>query len=108
MLLEYILGPHSGVVYRRAELKELIAMHQTGGSHGGDLQADTAVIVGHTLDLQIKQARDAMTPLADVYMLDADATRLDYPTLRKILEAGHSRIPVYELSPTKQRRIVRR
>lgn len=48
-----------------------------------------------------------MTALADVYMLDADSTKLDYPTLRKILEAGHSRLPVYELSPNKQRRIVR-
>ena len=48
-----------------------------------------------------------MTPLADAFMLDADATKLDYPTLRKILEAGHSRIPVYELSTSKQRRIVR-
>ena len=66
-----------------------------------------AVIVGHTLDLQEKKARDAMTPLADAFMLDADATKLDYPTLRKILEAGHSRIPVYELSASKQRRIVR-
>ena len=65
-----------------------------------------AVIVGHTLDLQEKKARDAMTPLADAFMLDADATKLDYPTLRKILEAGHSRIPVYELSASKQRRIV--
>ena len=37
-----------------------------------------------------------MTPLKEVFMLDRDKTRLDYETLRKILEAGHSRIPVYE------------
>ena len=40
------------MVYRRAELKELINLHGDGGGHGGDLQKDTITIVGATLDLQ--------------------------------------------------------
>ena len=38
----------------QSELKELIAMHSHGASHGGDLKNDTVTIVGATLDLQEK------------------------------------------------------
>ena len=44
-LLEFLLGAHEGIVYRRAELKELVAMHATSAGHG-DLQTDTVTIVG--------------------------------------------------------------
>ena len=36
-----------------------------------------------------------MTPIKDVFMLSIDA-KLDYETLKKITETGHSRVPVYE------------
>ncbi|KAI5480581.1 f-box protein pof6 [Pseudohyphozyma bogoriensis] len=96
-LLTYLLGSHSGVVYRRAELKELISMHGAGaeGGHGGDLDRDTVTIVGATLDLQAKVVADAMTPISKVFQLDINS-KLDYETLGKVLKAGHSRIPVYE------------
>jgi hypothetical protein len=44
------LSPHAGVI----ELKELIAMHSSMSSHGGDLKKDTVTIIGATLDLQEK------------------------------------------------------
>ncbi|RPD58215.1 DUF21-domain-containing protein [Lentinus tigrinus ALCF2SS1-7] len=94
-LLEFTLGPHHGIIYRRAELKELIAMHSNGGELGGDLKTDTVTIIGGALDLQEKVVRQAMTPIKDVFMLSIDA-KLDYETLRKICLTGHSRIPVYE------------
>ena len=53
-LLEFILGPHHGIMYRRAELKELVAMHANTGELGGDLKKDTVAIIGATLDLQEK------------------------------------------------------
>ncbi|CDO75934.1 hypothetical protein BN946_scf184873.g23 [Trametes cinnabarina] len=84
-ILELLLGPHHGIIYRRAELKELIAMHSNTGQLGGDLKTDTVTIIGGALDLQEK----------DVFMLNIDA-KLDYETLRKICLTGHSRIPVYE------------
>ncbi|KAJ2993980.1 hypothetical protein NUW54_g7629 [Trametes sanguinea] len=40
-LMELMLGPHHGIMYRRAELKELIALHSAHGELGGDLQSDT-------------------------------------------------------------------
>ena len=78
-ILELSLGPHHGIIYRRAgrlhpsfcrqspspmslssELKELIAMHSSQATHGGDLKLDTVTIIGATLDLQekvVKQVR---------------------------------------------------
>ncbi|KAI5984545.1 hypothetical protein EDC04DRAFT_2884658 [Pisolithus marmoratus] len=94
-LLEYILGPHHGIIYRRAELKELIAMHSSISSLGGDLKTDTVTIIGATLDLQEKVVKQAMTPIEDVFMLSIDS-RLDYDLLKKICLTGHSRVPVYE------------
>ncbi|KAI6152705.1 hypothetical protein EDD17DRAFT_1635529 [Pisolithus thermaeus] len=94
-LLEYILGPHHGIIYRRAELKELIAMHSSISSLGGDLKTDTVTIIGATLDLQEKVVKQAMTPIEDVFMLSIDS-KLDYDLLKKICLTGHSRVPVYE------------
>ena len=74
-ILELSLGPHHGIIYRRAgrphpsycpqslssislffsELKELIAMHSSQATHGGDLKLDTVTIIGATLDLQEKE-----------------------------------------------------
>ncbi|KAL0948080.1 hypothetical protein HGRIS_010702 [Hohenbuehelia grisea] len=94
-LLEFVLGSHHGIIYRRAELKELIAMHSSHSSHGGDLKRDTVTIIGATLDLQEKVVRQAMTPIEDVFMLSIDS-KLDYDLLKKICLTGHSRVPVYE------------
>ncbi|KAF8168916.1 hypothetical protein BJ912DRAFT_1034723 [Pholiota molesta] len=94
-LLEFVLGSHHGIIYRRAELKELIAMHSNQGAHGGDLKVDTITIIGATLDLQEKVVRQAMTPISDVFMLSIDS-QLDYALLKKICQTGHSRVPVYE------------
>ncbi|KAI0356283.1 DUF21-domain-containing protein [Trametes cingulata] len=94
-LMEFILGPHHGIMYRRAELKELIALHSATGELGGDLQSDTVTIIGATLDLQEKVVRQAMTPLEKVFMLNIDS-KLDYETMKRIGETGHSRVPVYE------------
>ncbi|KIK98387.1 hypothetical protein PAXRUDRAFT_689281 [Paxillus rubicundulus Ve08.2h10] len=94
-LLELVLGSHHGIIYRRAELKELIAMHSSISSHGGDLKTDTVTIIGATLDLQEKVVKQAMTPIEDVFMLSIES-KLDYVTMQKICLTGHSRVPVYE------------
>ncbi|RXW20056.1 hypothetical protein EST38_g5808 [Candolleomyces aberdarensis] len=93
--LEFVLGPHHGIIYRRGELKELIAMHSSHATHGGDLKTDTVAIIGATLDLQEKVVKQAMTPIDDVFMLSIDS-KLDYDLLKQICETGHSRVPVYE------------
>lgn len=61
-VLEWILGPHHGIVYRRPELKELIAMHAVHGTYGGDLTSDTVNVVGTALDLQGKAVKEVSFP----------------------------------------------
>lgn len=39
-----------------------------------------------------------MTPITKCFMLDVDS-RLDYETLGRVMQSGHSRIPVYEERP---------
>ncbi|PWN38137.1 DUF21-domain-containing protein, partial [Meira miltonrushii] len=94
-ILHWVLGPHHGIVYRRAELKELVTMHAASGGRGGDLNRDTVMIVGGALDLQEKVVKQAMTPIDKVFMLPFTA-KLDYPTLEKVVRSGHSRIPIYQ------------
>jgi metal transporter CNNM len=94
-LLELVLGPHHGIMYRRGELKELIALHSAMSSLGGDLKSDTVTIIGATLDLQEKVVKQAMTPIENVFMLSIHS-KLDYALMKKICLTGHSRVPVYE------------
>ena len=67
--MEVVLRPHHGIMYRRAELEELIALHFTTGELGGDLQSDTVTIIGATLYLE-KAVRQAVTKTS---MLNIDA-----------------------------------
>lgn len=90
--LTWLIGDHEGVVYRRAELKELVSLH--GPKNVGELTSDEVTIIASVLDLRGKKVADVMTPLDDVFMLDID-TVLDAAALRLIYAAGYSRIPVY-------------
>ncbi len=70
-------------------------MHSATGELGGDLQSDTVAIIGATLDLQEKVVRQAMTPLDKVFMLSINS-KLDFDTMKRIGDTGHSRVPIYE------------
>jgi metal transporter CNNM len=94
-VLDMLLGSQHGVLYRSAELKELIAMHATTQEKGGDLQTDAVTILQGALDLQTKSVRHAMTPLNQTFMLSIN-TILDRKTMAKILRSGHSRIPIFD------------
>lgn len=82
------------MIYRRAELKELIDFHNQQNQHGGDLNIDAVTIMRGALDLQEKRVRDSMTSIGNVFMLPQDA-KLDRDTIGKIVRSGHSRIPIY-------------
>ncbi|RXK36611.1 hypothetical protein M231_06152 [Tremella mesenterica] len=95
-LLEFILGAHHGIIYRRSELRELIKIHAAGGAGGGDLDLDTVTMAQGALDLAQKTVKEAMTPIDRVFMLPVEA-KLDYETLGHVVRSGHSRIPVYQM-----------
>lgn len=94
-LLDLILGENHGMVYRRAELKELIDFHSKQAQHGGDLSIDAVTIMRGALDLQEKKVKNSMTYIDDVFMLHSKTT-LDRSNIQRIVESGHSRIPIYD------------
>ena len=67
-LLEWILGAHHGIIYRRSELRELIKFHAAGGEGGGDLDNDTVTMAQGALDLAGKTVREAMTGIEQVFV----------------------------------------
>ncbi|KAJ1805798.1 hypothetical protein LPJ75_005214 [Coemansia sp. RSA 2598] len=93
LLLDYVLGPDHGVIYKKAELKELVSLSDT--AHGGTLSADEVTIIRGALELGEKLVVEVMTEMKNVYMVDIDA-RLDRQLLTEMLRQGHSRVPVYE------------
>ncbi|KAI9502327.1 hypothetical protein GGI25_004725 [Coemansia spiralis] len=93
MLLDYVLGPDHGVIYKKAELKELVSLSDT--AHGGSLSVDEVTIIRGALELGEKLVVEVMTELKNVYMVDINA-RLDRTLLTEMLRQGHSRVPVYE------------
>jgi len=90
-LLDWLLG-HENKLYRRKELKELVTIH---GGKGGPLTLDECTIIKGALDMKEKTVSDVMVHIENVFMLSLHDS-LDKPTMVKILETGHSRIPIYE------------
>lgn len=91
-LLERLLGssPEGRLVYRRAELKELVSI--MGGRI--ELAPDEVKIIRGVLDLRDKHPALIMTPLDEVFMLQ-DRDQIDVRAAEEILQRGFSRIPVY-------------
>lgn len=92
-MLDWLLGKDEGLIYRRAELKELVTIH--GNSRDGPLTKNEVTIIRGALDLQEKTALSVMTALDDVFAIDTKAV-LDQTALQNIVDAGHSRVPVYD------------
>ncbi|RUS25307.1 hypothetical protein BC938DRAFT_472349 [Jimgerdemannia flammicorona] len=96
-ILDMLLGADHGMIYRRAELKELIALHSEHHNAGGDLERDAVTILHGALAMQDKTVREAVTPIDKVFMLKHDEI-LNRKTLNKIHGSGHSRIPVFKMA----------
>lgn len=54
------------------------------------------MIIKGALEMESKVAADAMQPLDSVFMLPTSG-ELDLETMDKILDSGHSRVPLYQL-----------
>ncbi|EXB67773.1 DUF21 domain-containing protein [Morus notabilis] len=97
-VLDWMLGKGHAVLLRRAELKTFVNFHGNEAGKGGDLTHDETTIITGALELTEKTAKDAMTPIANAFSLDLDAT-LNLETLNSIMTMGHSRVPVYAGNP---------
>ncbi|CAL5367374.1 unnamed protein product [Camellia sinensis] len=98
-LLDGLLGKGHSALMRRAELKILVDMHGNEAGKGGELTHHETTIISGALDLTQKTAKDAMTPLSEIFSLDLNS-KLDEDTVSLIMSKGHSRIPVYSGSPS--------
>jgi len=94
--LDWILGSSHETRYRRSQLKELVALHAE--SERGPLDEGEVRYLRNILDMQSKTVENVYTRLENVFSLDLN-TRLDRKVMKRVFEAGHSRIPVFVDSP---------
>jgi metal transporter CNNM len=94
-LLDRFVGTDPGQIYDRNELRKLMAVHASShfSAASGLGEQDLNVMLG-AMDLHDKTVSEAMTPLGEVYMIDAHEILTDQ-LIHEIWESGHSRIPVY-------------
>ncbi|NXA48712.1 CNNM1 protein, partial [Nothocercus julius] len=90
-LLDWALRQEFSVFSTRERLLETL---RAAGPHGDLVREELAMVQG-ALELRTKVVEDVLTPLADCFMLRADAV-LDFATVSEILRSGYTRIPVYE------------
>ena len=97
--MDCLLGHDAGTFYRRAELKELVGIHEFQGEGDGDgeeerLTQDEVNIIKGAIDLRGKTVSSAMTPIDRVSMLEFNDA-LDTKMCERLVQEGHSRWPVY-------------
>lgn len=97
-LLDLLLGHNDAGLFRRAQLKALVSIHGKEEGKGGELTHDETTIISGALDLTLKTAEEAMTPIESTFSLDVDS-KLDWEAMGRILATGHSRVPVYSGNP---------
>jgi putative hemolysin len=95
--LTRVAAPKSGQAggHSTEELK-LIVSSSRGLGYLPEAQED---MIHHVLDLETLVAREVMVPRNDIVAIDAKATLDD--VLRTMIEAQHSRLPVYDETPEK-------
>ncbi|XP_034047391.1 metal transporter CNNM4-like isoform X2 [Thalassophryne amazonica] len=90
-LLDVLLGQEIGTVYNREKLVEMLKVTEPYN----DLVKEELNMIQGALELRTKTVEDVMTPLANCFMMQADAV-LDFNTMSEIMESGYTRIPVYD------------
>ncbi|XP_077353912.1 cyclin and CBS domain divalent metal cation transport mediator 4a isoform X2 [Festucalex cinctus] len=90
-LLDVLLGQEIGTVYNREKLLGMLKVTEPYN----DLVKEELNMIQGALELRTKTVEDVLTPLADCFMIQADAV-LDFDTMSEIMESGYTRIPVFE------------
>uniref|UniRef100_A0A0K6S6P3 CNNM transmembrane domain-containing protein n=1 Tax=Chromera velia CCMP2878 TaxID=1169474 RepID=A0A0K6S6P3_9ALVE len=92
LVLDWALGREMGTIYDKNQLKALFAHHE---KEANILETKEAQILTGALDFPNKTAAECMTPIKEVFGIDIDET-LNFDSLAAILQAGFSRIPVFD------------
>ncbi|KAM6986434.1 metal transporter CNNM4-like isoform 2-T2 [Aplochiton taeniatus] len=90
-LLDVLLGQEIGTVYNREKLVEMLKVTEPYN----DLVKEELNMIQGALELRNKTVEDVMTPVANCFMIQADAV-LDFNTMSEIMESGYTRIPVFD------------
>ncbi|KAM7171031.1 metal transporter CNNM1 isoform 1-T1 [Macrochelys suwanniensis] len=90
-LLDWALRQELSTCPTRERLLETL---RAADPHSDLVREELAMVQG-ALELRTKAVEDVLTPLADCFLLRADAV-LDFATVSEILRSGYTRIPVYE------------
>uniref|UniRef100_A0A3Q2FHE1 Metal transporter n=1 Tax=Cyprinodon variegatus TaxID=28743 RepID=A0A3Q2FHE1_CYPVA len=90
-LLDVLLGQEIGTVYNREKLVGMLRVTEPYN----DLDKEELNMIQGALELRNKTVEDVMTPLANCFMIQADAV-LDFNTMSEIMESGYTRIPVFD------------
>ena len=101
IFLDATIGSDPGQIFARNEFRRLIALH--AASHSDEHKHDEESTLNQTeagmilsaMDLREKTVMAALTPLADVFMLEAHEP-ISCDTLQLVYHNGFSRIPVYD------------
>ncbi|KAF4617959.1 hypothetical protein G7Y89_g15023 [Cudoniella acicularis] len=93
-LLDRLLGIHNGLVFNRARLKTLVALHENlHFSPTERLTREDVIVISSVLDLKEMPISSVMTPLSKVFVLSFDIY-LNEMTRYNILKSGYSVIPI--------------
>ena len=92
LALDKILGDEMPTVYSKKELVRLIEDHE--GNEASDLIADEEKIIKGALSYSEKTVFDILTPRNEVFSLSFNQP-FNKEIIKKIVDSGHSRIPVY-------------
>jgi len=101
VVLDRVLGDEISGVYTRQGLFHLIKLNVEDPEHAkqSGLTTEDAKILGGALTFKDSTVGQVMTPLNRIFALPID-TVLDQDAFLRILEKGHTRVPVYEGSPS--------
>ncbi|KIZ04445.1 hypothetical protein MNEG_3516 [Monoraphidium neglectum] len=80
-------------LFPRQHLQTILSLHGQDAGMGGTLTADEVAVMSGALELTMKTASVAMTPLSKVFAISENAA-LDDTLVDDILASGYSRIPV--------------
>jgi metal transporter CNNM len=92
-VLDRVLGEEMGTIYSRKELRQMIDFHAE--STLSDLTAGESKLLAGALEFSQRTVADILTPIEQVFMLHVDS-KLDFATMSRCLEHGHSRVPIFD------------
>eukprot|EP00796_Vickermania_ingenoplastis_P012511 gene12511-8567_t len=94
LLLDCLVPHEAGEVFDRAELKKLISLHSEKFAFQTGMGKEESKMILSALELRECSARDVMTPLDKVKMMES-STVINANLEQTLWEWGKSRIPVY-------------